>query len=341
MRILVDRHHADLLYALQRLFQSRLGMFLYVPVGREWWDEGYWQFGKSLGDDRLVRQYLEVHDGIYHETAEPGIYYTRDPAHPRTDIYCTTLEAARRGEWDFVMPSVQENQQGFHRFAQEHGAQYLYNVGNTGQHIDWNLDPLVLSNSEVPLLGRGIVIHQEIDSGPGETYCHTAPLRTRTVSNFVNAFDRLPGYGEFLDAEANLGAPWTFRSHGHEGRDGDIQPAAKVGALMAESGWGWHDKPVGDGFGHVVHSWAAVGRPLIGHARYYQGRLAEPFWVHGETCIDLDLLAFHDALALMEEIARDPVRHSLMCRAIHEVFDRHVDYPAEAAAVARILGLED
>ena len=57
MKVLADRHHAGLFYSLQ-LLGDRLGWEVYTPIGREWWDEGIWQFGRAYGDERLVAQYL-------------------------------------------------------------------------------------------------------------------------------------------------------------------------------------------------------------------------------------------------------------------------------------------
>lgn len=346
MRILVDRHHADLLYSIQRLFEDRLGIKVYVPIGHEWWDEGYWRFGECFGDDRLAQQYLVVHDGIhalgYDEDSE--FYGTYDTAHPDRLIRCVTREQfLALDDWAFVMPSVQENQAGYAKLAREVGARYLYQIGNTGQQLDWSLNPLVINTSEHPIPeGKGVTIHQEIDSGPGGAFGFALPefAERRTVRNFVNAFNRLPGYDNFIAAEREL-APegWKFTIHGHEGREGNINPVSAMGAAMADAGWGWHDKPVGDGFGHVIHSWAAVGRPLIGSARFYAGKLAEPFWRDGETCIDISGQSLDAVVSRLRAIAEDPQAYTEMARVIRATFDRLVNYESEADAVRSLLGL--
>lgn len=337
--ILVDRHHADLLYSLQRLFEDRLGVDVYVPIGHEWWDEGYWAFGACFGDDRLAQQYLVAHEGIYEQTGD-GVYRTFDVAHPERAIYGITLDAARQRDWAFVMPSVQENQDGYAKFARERGARYLYQIGNTGQQVNMLLDPLLINTSEYPVPeGKGVTIHQEIDSGPGGAFAFRPPTARRVVRNFVNAFNRLPGYAAFLEVEqALISEQWFFTVHGHEGREGNINPVGPMGDAMASAGFGWHDKPVGDGFGHVIHSWAAVGRPLIGRAAYYHNKPAAPFWTP-ETSIDIGDKGLKDVIGEMTAIASDADRHGAMCQALRETFDRHVNYEAEADAVRTLLGL--
>ena len=138
MNVLADKHHAGLYHSLQ-LLAKRLGWTLYTPTGHEWWDEWVWSFGRSTyGDDRLARQFLGWTD--------------EDPEFPGVPINYVTLEEARKMDWAYVIASVPDNEAGFHKFAQEHGAQYVVQAGNTGQYIDWSRDPIVLSSSEMPII---------------------------------------------------------------------------------------------------------------------------------------------------------------------------------------------
>lgn len=341
-RVLVDRHQADLFRAMQRLFEDRLGFEVWTPIGHEWWDAGYWRFGECFGDDRLAKQYL-IADARYTPVGE-GEWVTRDTAHPEAPIRCVSLERARDlGGWELIVATVQENQHGLARFASESAARFAVQVGNTGQQVAWDLDPLVISSSEMPIVGRGVCVHQEFDSGRGGTFGFADPSLAdrRSVRNFVNLIHRIPQSWEpFLEAERRLAARgFTFHAHGHEGRDGIVQPSSRIGGLMAASGWGWHVKPVGDGFGHVIHGWAAVGRPLVGDSRPYQGKLGEPLWEHGVTCVDLAVVPLEEALNLMAEVSDDPERHAGMCRAIRERFDETVCYDEEEQVIRRLLGL--
>ena len=187
MRVLCDKHHADLFYGLQRLFEDRLGFTVYTPIGHEWWDEGYWRFGEGWGDDRLARQFLNT-DGW--EPEGPGLYAAADPHHPERRILGVTVDAVRATEWSHVIATVQDNQAGFARLARELGATYVYHVGNTRQQIDWSLDPLVLNASEVALEGRGVNIGQEFDHTT--TFRYREPETARRITSFVNLLPLIP-----------------------------------------------------------------------------------------------------------------------------------------------------
>ena len=125
--------------------------------------------------------------------------------------------------------------------------------------------------------------------------------------------------------------------YGIDGPDGIVKPLSKSLDIMASVGWGWHDKAHGDGFGHVIHGWAAIGRPLIGHASHYRGKMAERFWVNGETCIDLDRHSIGEAVDIVLSIT--PERHLEMCRAIRALFDE-IDWDGETEQIRSLLSRE-
>lgn len=315
--LLADRHQGGLFRSLQYL-ADRMGWTLYTPTGLGWWEENVWNFGRdTYPDDRLARQFLTL--------SGP------DTEFPDVPINYVTLEQAKEMPWAFVMATVQDNQYGFWRFAKDHGATYLLQVGNTGQQIEWTFDPLVLSSSEMPIEGKGIVYHQEID--PVFAY-HEPFKRTPIVRSFVHNLNRTPCFPLWQEFAGLV--PFSFR-FGHAPEDPDptyvenAKPIGKIADYMAASTWGWHDKIHGDGFGHVIHGWAAVGRPLIGHASHYAGKMAEPFWRDMETCIDLDRHSVAEAAEIVNGIGWD--EYVGMCRAIRATFDELVDYDKEAEQI--------
>ena len=316
IRVLADRHHAGLYRSLQ-LLADRMGWTLHTPTGTEWFEAWYWSFGRSTyGDDRLARQFLGWTDP--------------DPEFPDVPINYVTLEQAQTMDWAYVIASVPDNEAGFAKFAREHGAEYVLQVGNTGQAIDWSRNPLAIVSSEMPILGRGVRYHQEMEpiafAPPWKR-----PFALDAAASFVNC---MPSMGQCWDLLSQASQSIEIDVHGIDGPLGVIKPYSDLIDLMASYGWGWHDKAQGDGFGHVIHSWAAVGRPLIGHASHYAGRLAEHFWQDGITCIDLDRHSIRDAVEIVRTIS--PEDHERMCRAIRREFDL-IDYDAEAETIRELL----
>jgi len=334
MRILTDRHHADLLYANQRLFEDRLGIELYVMLGLDWWSAGFWRFGEVFGDNRLAQQYLNI-DAKYKEV-EQGVFITFDQCHPERPLYGVTLQKAETMKWDFVLATVQENQYGFKRFAVEANAKYLYYVGNTRQGIDWSLDPWILdsTSSAKDPEARIVQISQEFDHERIFRYREPAFPDWCGITSFVNLLPQIPQSWEPFE-QLNLLMPQRFRSFGHHCPGGFLTPVAAVAEEMAIAKWAYHDKPTGDGFGHVIHAWAAVGRPLIGHGRFYEGQRAEVFWQDGLTCIDLDKHSIEEVAEIIK--STDKKQHREMCVNIRNIFDEVYDPVQDAKRVAEFL----
>jgi hypothetical protein len=329
MRVLIDVHHSDLMESLHRLFADRLGADVRVPYGLEWRDAGYWRFGQGYPDGGLgvAKQFLLM----------PAI----DDLQPHRVRNMTTLEEAQDLDWDVVIASVPDNYDGYHRFAQEHGARFAIQVGNVNQPVDWSLKPLVFDATGVH---GGVPFTPEWDIDGAFRY--SPPTQSRWTRSFVNLFPQLPCFPQMMataDVMLNWSPPygsppWTFQTLGH-GSPTFVKPTSGIAALMRECSFGWHDKVTGDGFGYVIHYWASVGRPLIGHASHYRNQTAADLWEDGVTCIDLDLHTPAEAAHLMEEIVSDPARHAEMCWTISQRVRARVDFAADAERVADALGM--
>lgn len=337
--LLVDRHHAGLYRSLQLLFEDRLDVALFTPVGIEWWDEKFWRFGEVFGDDRLAQQYL-VTDGHGWTEVQGGCYVTEDVEYPGHDIHGVTLAQAREMDWWGAMATVQENQYGFQRFAEQQGARYLYQVGNTRQDVQWQLEPLALVSAEVEIPAGATAVRylQEFDTTVWRPY---GPYlaQPRRIASFVNSLPLMTSEWERLGAVRSKLPEYEVLVHGHHSPDGRVVPNTRIAKVMASCAFGWQDKPTGDGFGHVIFGWAAVGRPLIGTARFYSGQLAEPLWDDGVTSINLDGLSAHEAARRIREVANDHERWCSMALAMQERAAGLIDFHADAERVRGLLGL--
>lgn len=328
VNVLADYHHPALYESLALLFEDRFGWNLYRPRGAEWWDQGYWSFinlGMSLDWTDFLGVGRDWKDtGLYGEL--PGEQYPR----PMKGV---SLWEARATTWDYVLTSVWENQQGFARFAKESGAQFVHQIGNAAHAVDWRLPAKYMISATLDARKQpAVVYHQEFDL---KTFKYQKPGRNRRVSNFVLRFDwQTEAYAQFVQAR---GLAPDFQWSDYGSLYGELVKQTDVAKAMSEAAFIWHDKPIGDGFGHAIHNAAAVGRPIVGHARHYNGRLAEPFWRDGETCIDLDRHPVPEAVELMREIMSVPSRHRRMCEAMYETFLATVDFEEDARKVRSLL----
>ena len=195
--------------------------------------------------------------------------------------------------------------------------------------MDWSLGPFALNASDSPMQGRGVHVGQEFDFET--TFRYRPPSRQDRITSFVNLLPLIPeSWSPLVELIGHL-PHYEFRSFGHECPDGLLKPVASIAEEMSRAGWAYHDKPTGDGFGHIVHNWAAVGRPLIGHAHYYAGQRAEALWQDGVTCIDLDRHTTEEAARVIA--GTTPEAHAQMCRAIRDTLVRLYSPGSDARAV--------
>ena len=209
MKVLCDQHQADLLYGMQLLFEDRMGAEFYIPLGYEWFDQGYWAFGREHLGRALADQYLNL--DAKHFAVGEDYYVTFDPAHPERPIRGVTLDQFWRMDgWSHIVATVQDNQRGFAALAHGVGAKYVYQVGNTRQEIDWALEPLVIASSEVPMLGPHVIMHQPM----ADCFRYRDPSEaTQVISSFVNLMPRLVDWPLWLGYQSYL-PDWPTKLYG-------------------------------------------------------------------------------------------------------------------------------
>ena len=99
---------------------------------------------------------------------------------------------------------------------------------------------------------------------------------------------------------------------------------------MRASDVAWHAKRWSDGFGHVLHNWASVGRPLIGFRDYYKDQLGGRLWLEGETAWDIET---NDIPSLLRRFRDDEDFHLRACEAMAKRFRSVVDFDEEEQAI--------
>lgn len=331
-RVLADWHHPALWESLERLFTDRFGWELYAMGGLEWQQHG-WGIPQSELIGWQPSDYLEPPGTIWTAThlEAHGAEYPE-----RTRKLVTWEQAQALGGWDFVLGSVSAHQRPFSALARKLGARFVHQVGNARHAIDRMTPQLILASAHAGPLGPGqrqVLYHQEFDlSLFGPRMPAPDPF---VVTSLMLRLEATSGPFAWL-AEAP-GITWQAPGGRNPHADTYVSPMSRVAELMAGSGWIWHDKLIGDGYGHVLWTAAAMGRPLIGHASHYRGLAGEPLWDDLNTAIDLDRHSPVDALRLIRAISGNPEWYGDMVGRTQAKFAELVDFDAEAEAIRHLL----
>lgn len=339
MRVLADFHHSSLLRSLVLLFEDRLGMELYRPIGMDWFHEGYWAINSLEG---TARQFLDPGSQPIDRTPALNELHGIDgseevmcyDAGMQTMHKACTLDWFKKNQFDYVIASVPAHIPLFKELIAKYqpNAKLIVQMGNNWA-LDLDESYNVLASTSPQLLNRANVVyyHQEFDL----SIFHDTPIQpVRKVYSFTNVIKNYPqAWRDYSDLKRNLGRNgWEFKSYGGQCPDGNMTGPEQLASKMREAAFIFHVKPGGDGFGHIIHNAYAVGRPVITRSSHYQGQLAEQLLVPG-TFIDLDRYGRDEVKNIMTTLMLDPDGLAQMGRRAAQRFDEVVNYPKEAEEI--------
>lgn len=269
-----------------------------------------WEAFALLFEDRAILgpvDLVAIVDGYYH--TEPGPVWSDFPGRR---IRAVTREYLRVKGVDLVIATTDRNREPFRTLADSVGALYVDHCGNAW---DKPVAPLVL-RSKTPDSDPGLLWHPE--------FHRVTPTDPALAPIPVGSFNATFVRGRCRPLWDGIAGPdWHLF-----GRVEDPILPWKVAEARDRCRAIWHCKDA-DGYGFGVHESFASGRPVIGHAEHYDGRLASPLFVRGETYIEPE----DDVLGLLA----DPDRLRAMGRAASERFAQIVDFDREAEEVRAFL----
>lgn len=323
MKVFADYHHGGLYHALHLMFVERLGWELYRPVGLRWAKEGVWQYSKNPD---TIKQYL---DPAKHELRDDGYYYWYDKSE-EIDHKCLTFEQFLEKDIDLIIGSVCQHELSFRYLKEKYkpSAVYARLLGNSGEPIDFSISRNIIDTTnlyEAPPNCNRVVWRQEF---PDYLFYYEPPETPKRIRSYLNCFNESPYYTTWLKYKEKM-PDFEWRMHGLNGDDGFITPVSALAESMRSTGFIWHIKHHGEGYGHIVHNAFAVGRPLITVKKYYKGKIAYPMMIDGETCIDLGGRGAEGNIERIKHFA-EPERHEKMCENVRAMYEKHVDFDKEA-----------
>lgn len=340
IRVLTDAIHADLWESLRILFEDRMGWELYAPHGLEWYEAGIWNFERANLGDAVARQFLQPwHDDIPYPSGQA--WSRLDLTHPGQTQKRVTMEQARDLRPDIILSTLVENDMGWHGFAQEVGAHFGIQVGNQGATAAWGAAEFALLSVTTPGFTPWrphVYYHQEFslkDFAPDG-----GNIDSRTMATMVQCAVRSEGYPLMLELAEGAGLTPLWYGHcgdddGHWGGNAPTTPA--VAQNMHDARLAYHWKRWSDGYGHVIHNWASIGRPLLTTATYYADKLAAPLFVEGVTSFDLERHTTDEMRAIVQRLAHDDSYYQSICEATAARFREVVDFDSEAEAIGSML----
>lgn len=355
--VFTDFHHAGLLHSLMMLFEGRLGGKVFRPIGREWFDQGFWKVydhpatveqylgvgGNTPDGSEKLNEVLGVGADVNGEIGKRFEYFRCHDIDSDTENKAITFHYFMNAPIDIVIASLPAHVEPFKRLCELHPnkPKLIFQIGNA-----WTSEaasaPNIMASALIDGIPEGINFisyHQEFDT---KLFCPTTihdENPPKNIYSFVNCFSASDyfkmDWDVFTAIESRM-PDWNFKSHGGQCRDGAVGPAPVLAQTMQDARFIWHVKQGGDGYGHVIHNAFAVGKPPIVKKQYYQGKMAEKLMIDGVTCITIDGL---DNDQIIDKILyyNDPVRYAQMAVSAFTTFTRLVDFDEEQKKIELFL----
>lgn len=323
------------------LFEGRLGGKVYRPIGTEWANRGFW---KVYDHPATIQQFLGI--GAATPDGTPPLNEVTRILQPHPIYHCKDIEGDKTNKAiefatfmalpiDIVIASIPAHIEPFKRLCEMHpnNPKLIYQIGNAWT-IEAGTAPNVMASAiinDVPKEVNFISYHQEFDLATFhlgfEGFSLEDNYPAKNIYSFINVFQNFPDWDLFKTIEKQL-PEWNFKSFGGQCRDGSMDGTQALADKMREARFIWHTKAGGDGYGHVLHNSAAVGRPIITKKSYYEGKLGAKLMIDGETCIDIDNLSIAEIITKIN-FYNQPDRYYQMCERVAQNFAEKVDFDAE------------
>lgn len=354
MKIFADLHHSGLYASLHYLFENRLGYELYRPIGMEWFDKGYWKIGDPYPNPRdTAIQYLRLNstpsdgspplNGTPYSIIDPQMKYFPIPDRNHGfDHRAVTLDQFLELDVDIIIASIPAHIQAYKKLIKDHNlkAKLVYQIGNIGWHneIPWSqVDNIMASVKAFPIKHshiNAVFYRQEFDLGVFSPNKFVNGFDWRSITSFVNCLPQPDKYNRLKE----MLYEYEFKAYGiPPSPDGIVDTIDSIADKMQQTTFGYHNKPHGDGYGHVIHNWFAVGKPVIVNMNDYKDKLAGELLEDGVTCIDMDNRSLETVADIVRDIVGTPGKYEELCNNVEKRFKEVVNFEQNAVNVREFL----
>ena len=343
MLVLADKHHQSLSHSLKMLFEDRLGHELYFPIGMSWFTEGYWALN-NLED--TAKQYLEIGNTPKDGTMKlsdgklVGDVYQIQDYHHYSIQKGITLDTFKKLKFDILIASVPAHIKPFKELIARYQpqAKLIFQMGNHFSEVDdllrsGEIKNLMASTIPFPTYGANAVFyHQEFDLN---VFKPSGKPVEKMITSFINVLNENGGMQNYYSLKSIM-PEYQFFSYGGQCDDGSVVGIDNMARIMGESAFGFMCKSGGDGFGHNLHNFFAVGTPVIINYSEYKDKLGGLLTIPDETCIIAEIS--DDMNTVAEKIRSiSPSKYEWMRQRTFARFQEVVNFSKEQKDIEKFL----
>lgn len=347
MKILADFHHSGLFYSFYLTLEKRLGYKVFRPIGLDWFNNGFWKIAEPYGNNPdTIDQFLKIDSYFKPKDGTPALNFISQTAPTHYEVAemahgyiqkAITFQQFLDMDIDVIIASIPAHYEVYKKLRDKYKpkAKVVCHAGNMFNEL-----PQLLNNGTIEnFMGSIIKIptpniptifyHQEIDLF---VFDYNAPRNFNKITSFVIGLPKRDIY----DAYKTVLNKYEFKAYGAD--DGFVSPISMLSFKMSEASMAWHIKPRGDGFGHVIYSWAFSGRPIITNFSDYADKMGGELLVDGQTAINLEANTFDKNIEKIKDLTA-PDKLLPMCEAISKRTRNLVNYELEAQNMAKFMAL--
>jgi hypothetical protein len=340
MNLLTDFHHNSLLRSIVLLFENRLGINVYRPIGLDWYNEGYWGINNSID---TAKQFLDLESVVLADqtpalnivnSIENEVYNIYDPGNASTHK-AISLNAFKDVKFDYIIASIPQHIPLYEKLIAKYqpNAKLIVQIGN-----NWSSDILqgynvLASVKEDSLNGcNAVYYHQEFDTS---IFKPSVLTHSRKISSYINILQNMPhGWNDFVKLEIMLDGVSSLKTYGGQCRDGNKAGPISLSASMQSDDLVFHVKDGGDGYGHILYNSYASGRPTIVRSSFYKNCLGYEL-LNDESSIDLDKISLDEAAQKIISLFLDKESMNSMSESAYRTFKNNVDFEYDAQKVRK------
>jgi|YelNatPaOPRAMG01_1025707.scaffolds.fasta_scaffold05934_21 hypothetical protein len=343
MNVLADYHHGDLYYSLHLLFEERLGMKLYRPIGWDWFYKGFWKIAEPYNNaPDTIEQFLGVpspskpsHEHEVHRygevTVEDGVYHI--PCLLPDGYYiqkAITFDKFLKMDFKYIIATYHGHDEAYYMLCKKYKpeAVYIMQIGNIHVVPRYAKNVMMAVDEPMPPNVNYIKYFPEHH----RAYCYEPPKNHNVIKSFINCLEQGQIQRTLWYRYERALPEFVFKMHGILGRDGVIGNNMMPQAIK-DSAFVWHVKETGCG-GFVPRQALSCGRPVIIKSSFIRqhNTLEGILYEDSVNCIDLDAGTMVENINKIKYFS-DPDRHNEMCKRTAEKFRKDVDFDKEAEKI--------